>query len=96
MFGASAQSKLAQLRVKTDQELSLILNNSLESALHLLGRGQPQRARAEKAYAEAVKLVPVVDDLHARRRLQNKLAQLRQSLERPSKAGDSRVQMACC
>lgn len=54
MNSASTRSKLAQLRVKTDQELSLILDTSLESALNLLDSAEPQRDRAEQAYAEAV------------------------------------------
>lgn len=95
MNSASTRSKLAQLRVKTDQELSLILDNSLESALNLLDSAEPQRPRAEQAYAEAVKLLPKVDDLRERRRLKNKLVQVRESLERLAAADESRVQAAC-
>jgi len=81
--------------VKTDQELSLILDTSLETALNLLDSAEPQRDRAEQAYAEAVKLLPKVDDLHERRRLRSKLVQVRESLERLATADESRVQVAC-
>jgi N12 class adenine-specific DNA methylase len=94
MNSASTWFKLAQLRVKTDQELAQIIDNSLESALHLLGSAEPQSVRAEKAYGEAVKLLPGVEDPRERRRLKNKLAQVRESLERLSTADESRVTVA--
>jgi uncharacterized protein YicC (UPF0701 family) len=94
MNSASTWSKLAQLRVKTDQELSLVIDNSLESALNLLESAEPQRVRAEKAYAEAAKLLPKLDDSRERRRLKNKLAQVRESLERLSTADEPRVTVA--
>ena len=92
MSSASTASKLAQLRVKTDQELCQIIDNELESALN---SREPQRIRAETAYAEAVKLLPKVDDLRERRRLNNKLVRVRESLERQSTAGDLHVSAAC-
>ena len=100
-------SKLAELRGKTDQELARIIDNKLESALNfaLMGDGQhsasvpdsaePSHIRVEKAYAEALKLLPKLDDLHERRRLKTKLEQVRESLERLSTADESRVQVAC-
>ena len=90
----NSASKLAQLRVKTDQELSLIIDNSLESALNLLDSAEPQYVTAEKAYAEAVKLLPKVEDPRERRRLKNKLVWVRESLERLSTADESRVTVA--
>jgi hypothetical protein len=101
MNSASTRFKLAELRVKTDQELSQIIDNNLESALNFaltadgqrdasdLDSAEPQRVRAEKAYAEALKLLPKVDDLHERRRLKTKLEQVRKSLERLSTADES-------
>ena len=87
-------SKLAQLRVKTDQELSLVIDNSLEFALNLLDSAEPQRVRAEKAYGEAVKLLPKVEDPRERRRLKNKLVWVRESLERLSTADEPLVTVA--
>jgi hypothetical protein len=95
MNSASTRSKLAQLRVKTDQELFLIIDNSLESALNVLDSAEPQLARAEQAYAEASKLLPKVDDLHQRRRLKIKLVQVQENLRRLATSGESRVQAAC-
>jgi hypothetical protein len=92
MNSASTQFKLAQLRVKTDQELCQIIDNSLESALN---SAESHRVKAEKAYAEAVKLLPKVDDLDERRRLKSKLARVWESLERLSTAAESRVTAAC-
>ena len=94
MNSASIGSKLAQLRLKTDQELAQIIDNSLESALKLLDSGEPQSVRAEKAYAEAVKLLPKVEDPRERRRLKNKLVWVRENLERLSTADESRVTVA--
>jgi hypothetical protein len=95
MNGAAIGLKLAQLRLKTDQELSLMIDNSLESALNLLDSEKPKRDRAEQAYAEAVKLLSKVDDLDERRRLKNKLMQVREALKRLSTADELRVQVAC-
>ena len=92
MSSASTASKLAQLRVKTDQELCQIIDNKLESALN---SREPQRVRAERAYAEAVKLLPKVDNLRERRRLNNKLVRVRESLERQSTADELHVSAAC-
>jgi len=89
MISASTGSKLAQLRAKTDQELSLIIDNSLESALELLNSSEPQRVRAQQAYAEAVKLLPKMDDPHERRRLKIKLAQVREGLKPLSTAAET-------
>jgi len=95
MNTASIQLKLAQLRMKTDQELALVIDKSLESALHLLDLGGQQRLRAQKSCDEAVRLLPIVDNLRERRRLQSKLAQVRQRMDRVSAAQAPRVQMAC-
>ena len=89
-------SKLAELRAKTDQELIKIIDNELERGLHSAlmteaakeasdsDSAQPPHIRAETAYAEALKLLPMVDDRSERRRLEKKLKQLREALDRPS------------
>ena len=86
-------SKLAELRAKTDQELVKVIDNDLERGLHsaLMTEGtrsasdsvsalQPH-IRAETAYAEALKLLPMVDCHSERRRLEKKLRQLRETLD---------------
>jgi len=94
MNSASTMSKLAQLRAKTDQELSQIIDKTLESALSLLESAEPDVVRAEKAYAEAAKLLSKVDDPRDERRLRMKLVQVRESLQRVSTADRSRAHAA--
>ncbi len=62
-------SKLAELRVRTDRDLVRIIDQELELGLgsHIL---------AENAWAEALKLLPAVEDLRERWRLEKKLMQL--------------------
>ena len=99
-------SKFAELRAKTDQELVKIIDNELERGLHfaIMTEGakpasdsdsaRPPDIRAETAYAEALKLLPVVDDHSERRRLEKKLRQLREALDRPSTLDESWAQAA--
>ena len=94
MNSASTMSKLAQLRAKTDQELSQIIDKTLESALSLLESAEPDVVRAEKAYAEAAKLLSKVEDPRDERRLGMKLVQVRESLQRVSTADRSRAHAA--
>ena len=95
MISAPTAAKLAQLRVKTDRELAQIIDNSLESALNLADSADPQRARAETVYAEAAKLLPMVDDPREQRRLQSKLVQVRGRLERLSTTHESHLAALC-
>jgi hypothetical protein len=97
---ATAQlSKLAALRAKTDQELALLIDNALDLGL-LLAANEADVDRAEglhKAadiYADSVMLVEKVENVHERRRLEEKLKRLRDSLEQrrgasPWGSGDS-------
>jgi|ERR1700691_454179 hypothetical protein len=61
--------KLAELRAKTDRELVGIIDAELELGLRFV----PGHLRAEIAYANARKLLPKVEDLTQRRRLEVKL-----------------------
>jgi hypothetical protein len=100
-------SKLAELRAKTDQELVKIIDNELERGLRSAlmteraksasdsDSAQPPHIRAETTYADALKLLPVVDDHSERRRLERKLKQLREALDRPSAPDESWVKAAC-
>ena len=93
-------SKLAELRAKTDQELVNIIDGELERGLRTafmteaakkasdFDSAQPPHIRAEAAYAEALKLLPMVDDHSERRRLEKKLRQLLEALDRPSTPAD--------
>lgn len=106
MSNTAEFSKLAELRVKTDRELVRIIEGELERGLRLalIGPGpkivnhfdstKPPHASAAKAYADAVKLLPKVDDMTERGRLQSKLKQLREALDRVSAPDESRVQAA--
>ena len=99
-------SKLAELRAKTDQELVNIIDGELERGLRTafmteaakkasdFDSVQPPHIRAETAYAEALKLLPMVDDHSERRRLEMKLRQLREALDRPSTLDESWAQAA--
>jgi hypothetical protein len=80
-------SKLAELRVKTDQDLVRIIDNALEVGLLLAANeadGDPWgvlHRRAADIYADAVMLVERVENVREHRRLEEKLRQLRESLE---------------
>jgi hypothetical protein len=86
---ATAQlSKLAELRAKTDRDLVSIIDNALEVGL-LLAADEPDvdpagvlHRRAADIYADMVMLVQKVETVSERRRLEGRLRQLRESLER--------------
>jgi hypothetical protein len=92
MSSTSTQSKLAELRAKTDRELVVVIEGELERGLHLaraaeetspvegLGSEELPHVTAEAAYADAAKLLAIVDDLGDRQRLEWKLERLRQIL----------------
>ena len=89
-MSATAQlSKLAELRAKTDRDLVSIIDNALEVGL-LLAANEPDvepagvlhRRAAADIYADTVMLVQRVEDVGERRRLEEKLRQLRNSLDR--------------
>ena len=88
MRGASELSKLGELRAKTDRDLVVIIDNALEVGF-LLAANEPDvdpagvlHRRAARIYADTVTLVAVVEDLGARRRLEKKVRQLRNVLDR--------------
>ena len=84
------KSKLAELRAKTDRQLVILIRSTLDDGLR-------SRAEAERAYSEVRVLLPTVRDVTEaeRRRLESKLARLRELLdERPMRA-TARMQAAC-
>jgi hypothetical protein len=88
MTATAQPSKLAALRAKTDRDLVSIIDNALEVALLLAANEadvDPAGAlhrRAADIYADAVMLVEKVEDVRERRRLEGRLQQLRDTLER--------------
>ena len=73
------ESKLAELRAKTDLQLVTLIQSRLDGGL-------ASCAEAERAYAEVRVLLPTLRDVTEaeRRRLESKLARLRELLdERP-------------
>jgi hypothetical protein len=86
---ATAQlSKLAELRAKTDRDLVSIIDNALDLGLLLAANefdvdpaGVLHR-RAADIYADTVMLVEKVEDVGERRRLEERLRQLRDVLDR--------------
>ena len=95
-MSATAQlSKLAELRAKTDQDLVSIIDHVLEVGL-LLGAtnmpvdsAEPLHGRAEGMYANTLTLLPKVEDVSERRRLEGRLNQLRERLDQ------RQAQVAC-
>lgn len=95
MTAVSEVSKLAKLRAKTDQDLVQIMGNALELGIRCASAAQdaagPLHSRARAIYANTLMLLPAIEDLRERRRLENKLEQLRESLDRlvPARAASS-------
>jgi len=88
-MSATAQlSKLVELRSKTDRELVSIIDNALEVGLLLAANESDVdpsgvlHRRAADIYVDAVMLVEKVENVRERRRLEEKLRQLRSALDR--------------
>jgi hypothetical protein len=88
MSGTAQLSKLAELRAKTDRDLVSIIDNALEVGL-LLAASEADvdsagvlHRRAADIYRDTVMLVEKVENVGERRRLEEKLRQVRESLER--------------
>jgi hypothetical protein len=81
-------SKLAELRVRTDRDLVRVIDHELDLGLH-------SHIPADKAWAEASKLLPAVEDLRERRRLEKKLEQLEDALQRLSSPGTGVSPQVC-
>ena len=87
MTAMSIVSKLAELRARTDRDLAAIIENALELGL-LLAYNEPDvdpagvlHRGAAGIYADTVRLVAAVEDISERRRLEEKLRQLRNALD---------------
>jgi hypothetical protein len=88
MTATAQQSKLAELRAKTDQQLVGIIDNALDLGLLLavnetdLDPAGALHRRAADIYADTVMLVEKVENVRERRRLEGRIKQLRKGLER--------------
>ena len=84
-------SKLAELRAKTDRQLVILIRSALDGGL-------ASRAEAERAYSEVRALLPTVRNVGEaeRRRLEWKLARLRERLDERPVHAMARMQAVCC
>ncbi len=86
MTAVSEVSKLAELRAKTDRDLVCVIANALELGVQCASAAphcvSPLYRRARAIYANAVQLLPAVEDRTRRQRLESKLDQLRDSLDK--------------
>jgi hypothetical protein len=84
-------SKLAELRAKTDRQLVILIRSTLDDGL-------ASRAEAERVYSEVRALLPTVCDVTEaeRRCLESKLARLRGFLDERPMRSMARLQTACC
>jgi hypothetical protein len=108
MNSRAETNKLAELCAKTDRELHALISGRLDRGLSfarlLLDEEARQRwssmdefaARAESAHADVSRLLPVLRGITPaeRRRLESRLAQLREILDRASLCAVPRVQAA--
>lgn len=95
---------LAGLRAKTDQQLIRLVDSGLERALRLVSTSSAKdydgaeqlRAKAEKACADAAKLLPKIYALSEleRQRLEARLRELRAALDRLSESGGPQARTA--
>ena len=86
----SHQLKVAELRAKTDRQLVTLIRTKLDE-------GFASRAEAERAYSEVLALLPTVHNVTEaeRRRLESKLARLRELLDERPVPAVARMQAAC-
>ncbi|MGO9095847.1 MAG: hypothetical protein ACLQGV_11540 [Bryobacteraceae bacterium] len=101
---ASERAKLAILRARTDRQLIGLIRSELERGLYLADTcaasdcqcdGQ-HREQVERAYTDALRLLPRIDGLSQaeRRRIEAQLSQLQGTLDRLPVAGQPRARTA--
>lgn len=104
MRNTSEAVTLASLRARTDRDLIAIISATVERGFYLLdcesngSSNEQHRAQAERAYADAAKLLPLVYTLSEseRNRLETNLSQLRSALEGTStRVMDSSCSWGC-
>ncbi len=85
---------LEQLRARTDRELVALIDRELGRGLESVRSADPNWAGAEKAGAEARKLLPKVYNLGERLRLERKLSELQGALAAIPVAEKPRIRAA--
>jgi hypothetical protein len=86
----SAETKLQELRNKTNRELVALIGNTLDRGLEFACQADGEEA-AHEALADAVAWMPLLGGRFERRQLEEKAAELRDALE----STQVRVQAAC-
>jgi len=85
MTALSNLCKLAELRAKTDQELVHLVSNALELGIQCASAAKATpgalRVKAEDIYANALMLLPKIENINERRKLSNKADQIRVLLD---------------
>ena len=84
MSDRSRESKLAELRAKTDGDLADVIHRELASGMELASASNfdsADHARAEQAYAIAIKFLTTIDDPAEVAALHLKSTQLRKAID---------------
>ncbi len=84
MSDTSRQSKLDELRAKTDEDLADVIHRELASGMELASANDfdsADHASAEQAYAIAIKFLATIDDPAEVAALHRKSAQLRKAID---------------
>jgi 5-methylcytosine-specific restriction endonuclease McrBC GTP-binding regulatory subunit McrB len=87
-------SKFEQLRARTDRELIALIDRALDRGVDLARCADGRWPGAEKACAEARKLLPKVYDHGERLRLERKLKEVRDRLDELSTSEKPRMRAA--
>jgi hypothetical protein len=82
VMNQSAETKLHELRGKTERQLVSLISNTLDRGLDFAR--MPDEERAAEAYDEASAWMPLLND--AAPRLEQKLSQLRTALDSHTRA----------
>jgi hypothetical protein len=81
----SQLSKLAELRAKTDQDLVHLIGNALERGIQCASAAPSThgtlRAKAQDIYANALILLPKIENVRERRKLSDKAVRIRELLD---------------
>lgn len=90
MTALSELSKLAELRAKTDRDLVHLICNALELGIQCASAAANKpgtlRTRAEDIYANALTLLPKIENVVERRKLSDKAGRIRELLDNSTMA----------
>lgn len=86
MIALSQMYKLAELRARTDRDLVHLVDNALEIGIQCASAARGThgilRAKAEDIYANALMLLPRIENVSERRKLSDKAGRMRELLDR--------------